>query len=86
MTILQHGCITDSGDSFVVLNIYQIIVYISTFFVTNFMGYIITWTNNTHFSISFFNFDSFKIINMVAIFCCMILSKSIKEKIILSKS
>lgn len=85
MTILQHGCITHSGDSFVVLNIYQMIIYISTFFVTNIMGYVITWTKNTQFSICFLNFDLFKLINMIAIVCCVVFSKSIKEKIILSK-
>lgn len=84
MTILQHGLISKNEDSFVVLNIYQMIIYISTFVVTNVMGHIITYSENVKFTIGIFTMDPFKIATTVIVICCIIIVKITSKNIALS--
>lgn len=77
MTVLSHAAISDSEDAFVILNIYQIIVYMATFLVTNLIGRIVTLSEKLKVTFDFLEIDAFKIFNMICVLFCLLVVKLI---------
>lgn len=81
MTILQHNLVK-TEDSFMVLNLYQIIIYVATFISTNMFGIII---NNSRYNrvstIYSFSLDLFKCVNVFLILCSTVIVKIVFHKI-----
>ena len=84
MTILQHGSIKKSEDSFVILNFYQMFVYIATFLITNIMGQFLEWSEEMKLSFRMIDIDIFKAVNAMIIVCCILVVKLIVPKISIS--
>lgn len=78
-TLLQHACIRSGEDSFVLLNGYQMLLYIASFLVTNFMGFVITWAKSFRFSLLFISLDAFRLTHLIAVLVCLALCRYIKK-------
>lgn len=83
MTVLQHKLVKSGEDTFIILNLYQIIMYLSTFAVTNIMGVVISKAaGNPLLSTHQVSLDLFKVINTILILICVAAVKIVIKKII----
>lgn len=81
MTILQHGLIKYSEDSFIVLNLYQMIVYVASFLITNILGSIILKAEIIKIYVASLAFDLYKIVNIILITICILVVSVVIKKI-----
>lgn len=80
MTILQHSLVK-TEDSFMVLNLYQIIIYVVAFVSTNVFGSIINYAGHDRISMIYlFSLDIFK-----CVYAFLILSSVVIVKIVFNK-
>ena len=81
MTMIQHSLVKIK-DSFMVLNLYQIVVYVATFIITNILGAVISSAATDRIPIIYcFSIDLFKVVIIITI----LISLGVIEKIFSKK-
>ena len=81
MTMIQHSLV-NIEDSFIVLNIYQIVIYVATFIITNIFGVVISRAVTDKAPINYwFSVDLFKAVNILIILISIgVINKMLSEK------
>ncbi len=67
VTVLFHKAIKDLNQSFAIINIYQLILYVVMFLSINFLGFMVSNSANMSFNVSFFKFDLYRLVYMLLI-------------------
>lgn len=89
LTVLQHRLIRDSRHSFMILNLYQILIYVSSFGIINFLGHIISSADMFVFFVAdLIYLDLYKIIISVVILlgmiCNVVVNYRLRKAVIMS--